>query len=203
MRIGYLRGDGGEDEILKAVASLESAGCARVTIDSRSRRQPGVNPAFSALVARLQPEDTLVVPGLDHLAHTLGQLLERLDAVLARGIALETLSGELDAGHPGLGRTVRALQTFAIRNRALHAAPGEHGLRPHPGRPRRLPADEVAWARQQLAGGQRSVSEIAHELGVSRATLYRSLRQQAGGGIAHEAGSGLATHAPSFKDQMG
>jgi AcrR family transcriptional regulator len=47
------------------------------------------------------------------------------------------------------------------------------------GRPRALTGEKVAAARRMYEAGSHTVDEIAHALGVSRATVYRHLTEPA------------------------
>jgi DNA invertase Pin-like site-specific DNA recombinase len=119
------------------------------------------------------PGDTVVVPGLAHLAASLPQLVERLADLGARGVRLETLSGELDADNPAVAAALAALHAFALRARPVRlsaAAPA--------GRPRQMSEADTARARQLIEAGKRTIRDLASEFGVSRATLYRSLKDR-------------------------
>jgi DNA invertase Pin-like site-specific DNA recombinase len=165
-------GVAGKSAILEAMAALESAECTRVVVEVGARRQ-AASPAFGALVSRLQAGDSVVVPELDHLANTLTQLVERLADLAGRDIRFETLSGELDLGRP-FGDILLPLHKFAERTRGgLNSS-----KRQSPGRPRQLLAPDVARAREQLELAGRTIQQVADEFGVSRATLYRSLREK-------------------------
>lgn len=177
MRAGYLRGESEQAAVARAVAALEAAGCSQVVVESGPRGVAGANPAFAALVSRLQPGDVVVVVDLDHIAAGLQQLLDRLMDLASRGIEVQALSGEIDTVSPAVGGIIRALHAFGIRARSGRAV-RRIGPPQSLGRPRRLLADDIMRARRLIEAGGRPISDVARELGVSRATLYRNLRSK-------------------------
>ncbi|RUT31311.1 hypothetical protein EMQ25_10680 [Arsenicitalea aurantiaca] len=176
MQVGYLHGGGPDGDIVSAVAALEAFGCGRVVIDSRARRQAGSGTSFSALLGDMRSGDILVVTTLEHLATAVGPLVLRLEELVARGIRIRTLDGDFDTETPGTAGALKALARIAAHhNGARRPVVGraEHG----PGRPPRLSPEEIGRARELFEAGGRTAAEVARQLGVSRATLYRSLRK--------------------------
>jgi DNA invertase Pin-like site-specific DNA recombinase len=72
---------------------------------------------------------------------------------------------------PAVDLPARSHEAAVVVDLAGHSP----GRRPA-GRPRRMSPDLLATARRMLDDGERSVTEVAADLGVSRATLYRYLR---------------------------
>jgi AcrR family transcriptional regulator len=129
----------------------------------------------------------------------LGDPVVFLDAVDERVLRAEMLRGlsRLLGGPPYRGAPTRAAESkgnsasrgspaqgdaapAATRSRPGEPAVTGGGRRPAvhsrgPGRPRVMTAEKVAAARRLLAGGTRTVTDVAAELGVSRATVYRHL----------------------------
>jgi DNA invertase Pin-like site-specific DNA recombinase len=177
IRVGYLRGGWDDSVVSQAVEALEAAGCTRVVVDSGPRRA-GSSPALSSMVGRMSPGDIVVVVELDHLAGSLQQLIERLAELAGRGIEVETLSGEIGRIDPALGALIQAIHAFSQRTRRRSVLARPAGEPPaHMGRPRRLMDDDLARARQMIETAGRPIEDVARELGVSRATLYRNLRK--------------------------
>lgn len=178
IRVGYLRGDWEDSVVSQAVEALEAAGCARVVVDSGPRRT-GSNPALSSMIGRMSPGDIVVVVELEHLAGSLQQLVERLADIAGRGIGIEALSGEIGRIDPPQAALMQAMHAFAerTRRRSVVARPPGEPPAHHIGRPRRLMADDLARARAMIETAGRPIEDVARELGVSRATLYRNLRK--------------------------
>ncbi len=167
-----MRGSGDDDSIGHAVGALEAAGCVRVVVESGMRRSVA-GPAYSALIKRLSPGDTMVVVGLDHLSTSLPQLVDRLAELLDRHVDIETLAGDAVRIDRSVGDLIHQMQALPRRSRGGRA----DGVRERSmGRPRRLGTADVARARQLIESTGRPIEDVARELGVSRATLYRSLR---------------------------
>lgn len=173
MRIGYLRSEGSQDDIDRASAMLEAAATDRVVFDTTPWNRPEASATFLGFLARMNAGDTLVVTHLGQLARTTERLVERLAELIDRGIRVETLSGELDTSDPAASRIIKTLRSFETRMR-----PPRGGTAGVAGRPRRLSAEKIAEARRMIDAERRSVAEVARQLGVSRATLYRSLHRR-------------------------
>jgi DNA invertase Pin-like site-specific DNA recombinase len=93
--------------------------------------------------------DTLIVWKLDRLARSMKQLIETVETLRTRCIGLRSLTEALDT-------------TTAARDA------GRTG-----GRPPKLADNDIEAAKAMLANPDIGVTQIAHRLGVSPATLYR------------------------------
>jgi DNA invertase Pin-like site-specific DNA recombinase len=105
------------------------------------------------------------------------RLVEFLAAMMERGIAVETIAGEIDTADPTVSQLIKSLWAFEQRARSgTKALRRSTGPDASPGRPRRMAGAEIEKARDMVEKG-RPVAEVARELGVSRATLYRSFNR--------------------------
>jgi DNA invertase Pin-like site-specific DNA recombinase len=135
---------------------------------------------LSVLRDRLRPGDTLVVVALDRLGRSLSEMVKLLDWIveneitlvsLREGIDLSTPTGRMLAGIFGaLGEYERAL----IIERAEAAREAARARGRQVGRPKSIDPAKLEKARALLAGGWSRV-QVAKELGVSRASLYREI----------------------------
>lgn len=129
----------------------------------------------------MRADDTLVVWKLDRLARSLKQLIETVDGLEARGVALCSLTDDIDTRTAG-GRLIfhvfGALAEFErdiVRERTIAGLKAARARGRTGGRPRRLSADQVAAARAMLRDPEITVTRIAEHLGVGVSTLYRHL----------------------------
>jgi DNA invertase Pin-like site-specific DNA recombinase len=180
MQVGYARVSTQEQDAEMQRVALREAGCERLFEETASGAQRD-RPQLAAALEYLRSGDTLVVWKLDRLARSLKQLIETVEMLEERGAHFRSLTESVDTGTPG-GKLVfhvfGALAEFErglIRERtmaglSLARAQGRVG-----GRPRSISDQSLIAARGLLAAGDLTVSEIAAQIGVSPATLYRYL----------------------------
>ncbi|WP_432524209.1 recombinase family protein [Kineococcus sp. SYSU DK006] len=163
--------------------ALRAAGCSYIWTDTASGAL-AARPALEEVLNYAREGDTLVVWRLDRLGRSLPHLLTLVDDLAARDVGLRSLREAIDTT-TAAGRLVLsvfgALAEFErelIRERTragldAAAARGRRGGRPSVMTPAKLTA-----ARAMLAGGEHTVTAAAAAIGVSRASLYRALREQ-------------------------
>jgi DNA invertase Pin-like site-specific DNA recombinase len=183
MKIGYIRVSKQEQHEALQIDALKEAGCEKWFVDkmtgSKAERK-GLNEAL----AYLRPGDTFVVWKLDRAGRSLTHLIDLLKGLNERGIGFMSLTEQIDTTTPGgklIFHLMGALAEFErdlIRERTnagLAAAKvrGRVG-----GRPRKLKTNgKVALARRMFADQSHSIPEMCAALGISRATLYRYVRE--------------------------
>ena len=135
------------------------------------------------LLIQARPGDTVVVWRLDRLGRSLKHLIETVEALEARGVAFVSLTEAIDTRTPG-GRLIfhvfGALAQFErelIRERTMAGLAAARARGRTGGRPTVWTADKLRTARLMRASGEYDVSSIAKALGVSRASVYRVLRE--------------------------
>jgi DNA invertase Pin-like site-specific DNA recombinase len=126
----------------------------------------------------------MVVWKLDRVGRSLTHLIELLKGLKERGIEFASLAEQIDTSTPGgklIFHLMGALAEFErdlIRERtnaglAAARARGRVG-----GRPRKLKSNaKVALARHLFVEKGHSIQEMCSTLGISRATLYRYLKE--------------------------
>lgn len=183
MKIGYVRVSKQEQHEALQIDALKAAGCEKWFIDkitgSKAERK-GLDEAL----AYVRPGDTFVVWKLDRAGRSLTHLIALLKNLQERGIEFISLTEQIDTTTPGgklIFHLMGALAEFErdlIRERtnaglAAARARGRVG-----GRPRKLKTNgKVALARQMFADQSHSILEICAALGISRATLYRYVKE--------------------------
>jgi len=140
-------------------------------------------PVSDQVLSYLRKGDSLVVWRLDRLGRSLQHLIEVVAALADRGVGFKSLTEQIDTTTPGgklIFHVFGALAEFErdlIRERthaglAAARARGRLG-----GRPRKLAdAKDLELARTLYASGETDIDTICRTLGISRATLYRVLK---------------------------
>jgi len=183
MKIGYVRVSKQEQNEELQIDALKEAGCDKWFVDKMTGSKAERKGLTEALTY-LRPADTVVVWKLDRAGRSLTHLIELLKGLKERGIEFISLTEQIDTTTPGgklIFHLMGALAEFErdlIRERtnaglAAARARGRVG-----GRPRKLKTSgKVALARRMFADQSHSIPEICAALGISRATLYRYVKE--------------------------
>jgi DNA invertase Pin-like site-specific DNA recombinase len=184
MNIGYARVSTGEQTLDLQRDALAAAGGDKMFEETASDAA-AERPVLADSLAYLRPGDVLVVWRLDRLGRSLQHLIAVVAELAQRGIGFKSLSEQIDTTTSG-GKLVfhvfGALAEFErelIRERthaglAAARARGRVG-----GRPKKLAGPKkLELARALFDGGQTDVATICRTLDISRATLYRALKDQ-------------------------
>src|SRR5215216_3227155 len=184
MQLGYARVSTDDQTLDLQRDALSAAGCDRLFTDTASGAL-AARPGLAEALDHCRPGDTLVVWRLDRLGRSLPHLIETVTALAARGVGFKSLTEQIDTTTPG-GKLVfhifGALAEFErdlIRERthaglAAARARGRLG-----GRPKKLAdAKQLELARTLYDRGQADIDTICTSLGISRGTLYRSLKRK-------------------------
>lgn len=180
MLIGYARVSTRDQKPHLQLDALQEAGCERIfkeTVSGAKRERPELQSALDFM----RTGDTLVIWKLDRLARSTRQLLDTVEGLAQRGIALKALTQDIDTTTSG-GRLIftvfGAIAEFEreiIRERT-RAGLDAARLRGHKGgRPRALAEKDLKQARALLADPEITVEDVARRLGVGSSTLYRYL----------------------------
>lgn len=178
MTFGYARvSTTGHDDALQLDA-LEQAGCHRILTD-RASGAASSRPALDELLDMARRGDALVIWRLDRLGRSLCHLLEVVGDLEQRGVALRSLTENIDTSSPA-GRlvfhTFGALAEFErdlIRERTKAGLAAARARGRVGGRPTVWTQEQREQAQRMLADGK-TVSTVAQVLGVSRASVYRA-----------------------------
>ena len=182
MDIGYARVSTGEQTLDLQLDALTAAGCGKVFEETASGAKAD-RPVLTEVLSYLRGGDTLVVWRLDRLGRSLQHLIETVSLLAERGIGFKSLTEQIDTTTSG-GKLVfhvfGALAEFErdlIRERTQAGLAAARARGRVGGRPKKLAdAKQLALARALYDGGQTDVATICRALGVSRATLYRVLK---------------------------
>ena len=182
LELGYARGHAAAAGLESQIDALLSTGldANRIYTDDHSTGPPARSrPGFDALLDYARAGDTVVVPSIDSLGQTRTEILSTTRLLTERGIALRALRERVDSGDEtgsmiiGVLASLGAVDDSSTRQPPVRRPAGSATL----GRPRVLNDEQIELAERMRANGDR-VPTIAGALGVSRATLYRTLAER-------------------------
>lgn len=159
------------------VARLRSAGCDIIRAESVSGASRKGRTELETIVEFIRPGDTLVVVKLDRLGRSTRDVLNLVHELESKGAALRVLEPEIDTSKPE-GRIILTtlsmvaemeLSFIKERQRAGIEAAKAKGV--YKGRKRSIDRDAVQRLRDEGIGA----TEIAHRLGIGRASVYKVL----------------------------
>jgi DNA invertase Pin-like site-specific DNA recombinase len=176
--LGYSRVSMGDQDLSGQRLRLEAAGAIRIFEDVRSGKDVD-RDGLRALLAFAQPEDTLAVVRLDRLGRSLNELLAIVETLKARRVSLLSLEERIDTSSAA-GELVLhvfgAMAQFERRIIAERIRDGVAAARAKGKRPGRQPVDrdKVAAALKLVEAGL-SPTQVARQVGLGRATVYREM----------------------------
>lgn len=182
--LGYARKSKDEQDLALQVDALERAGCMEIYVEQVSRAGPRRERKGAAELANvlraLRPGDTLVVWRLDRLAGSVSELIRIVTHQLKeRGIGFKSLTEQIDTSTAAGNMFFQIAAVFAEYERNVliertHAgleaarARGRNGGR----KPTLTPA-KIRLIKAALKDPLVTVTEVAKDNNVSRATIYR------------------------------
>jgi DNA invertase Pin-like site-specific DNA recombinase len=187
VQIGYARVSTGHQSLDQQLDALTAAGVqpGRVYQDKLSgtstREQ---RPGLAALLDYARPGDAIVVVGIDRLGRDAAEVMATIRELRDRDIVLRSLREGIDTANAtgrmvaGVLASLAELELELGRERRTAAREARRARGQHIGRPKVLDEKKAALAQRMHASGE-SASTIAATLGVSRATVYRVLAEDA------------------------
>jgi DNA invertase Pin-like site-specific DNA recombinase len=184
--IGYARVSTRAQDTDRQVADLLAAGVRRddLYIDHGVSGARALRPAFGKALDALHEGDTLVITTLDRLGRSTGNMLELATVLRERRIGLRVLNlggGDVDTSTPmgGMVFTVMAalaqMELEIKRERITDSVSKRRAAgRDLGGRRERFTDSQIENARRLIDAGQ-PATQVARDLGMSRATLYRRM----------------------------
>lgn len=179
MQIGYARVSTRDQNLSLQLDALKAAGCERIFDDKASgasRSRPGLEETDR----HLRKGDTLVVWKLDRLGRTVKQLVEFVGELQQRGIEFRSLTEGIDTSTPA-GRfffhviaAMAEMERELIRERTRAGLDSARAQGLVGGRKKALNDKKLASAKTLLQSGT-PPRQVAEQLGVSVATLYRHI----------------------------
>ena len=182
MLIGYARVSTTDQNLDLQLDALKNAGCEKIHEDYASGAKTDRNGLENTMES-LRKGDTLVVWKLDRLGRSLKHLIEVINVLNEREVFFKSLQENIDTSTSGgklIFHVFGALAEFErdiIRERTmagLHAARARGRVG---GRKRIMNRIKIQLARTLMADPKTQVKDVVDTLGVSRATLYRYLKE--------------------------
>ena len=187
VHLGYARVSTGHQSLDQQLDALAAAGVdtERVYTDKLSgtstREQ---RPGLAALLDYARPGDAIVVVGIDRLGRNAAEVMTTIRELGERDIVLRSLREGIDTSNAtgrmvaGVLASLAELELELGRERRSAAREARRARGQSVGRPKALDAQKAGAARRMHAAGE-PASSIAATLGVSRATIYRLLAEDA------------------------
>jgi DNA invertase Pin-like site-specific DNA recombinase len=185
MLIGYARVSTHDQTLGLQTDALTEAGCERIFTDTASGAK-AERPGLMECLDFARHGDTLVVWRLDRLGRSLRHLIDSINELQDRGVGFRSLTEQIDTTTSGgklIFHVFAALAEFErdlIRERTQAGLAAARARGRRGGRPRAAGLDhpkKLAIARQLYDARHHSIAEICSTLRVSRATLYRYLKE--------------------------
>jgi DNA invertase Pin-like site-specific DNA recombinase len=186
MLIGYARVSTQDQNLLLQHEALNKAQCDRIFDDTASGNKAsreGLNRALDVL----REGDTLVVWKLDRLGRTVKQLVDLVASLATKGIHFRSLTDSIDTSTPAGRFFFHVMASLAQMERELMIERTQAGLRAARnvgrlgGRRRKMTDSKIEIAKKLLINDDMLPVDVARELGVSVATLYRHVPASADG----------------------
>jgi DNA invertase Pin-like site-specific DNA recombinase len=180
MRIGYARVSTEDQKLHLQRDALRAAGCDKI-FDEKISGTIARLPARDQLLNYARPGDVAVVWKLDRLGRSLRDLVEVALRLRDRGVGLCSLHEAIDTSTASGKLTFHLFAALAefeadlVRERTRAGLAAAQARGAILGRPRSLLPEQLEMARTLLANPKLSARKVAAQLGVHRATLYRSL----------------------------
>src|ERR1700756_4001910 len=186
-QLGYARVSTGHQSLDQQVDALAVAGVdtARVYSDKLSGTSTReLRPGLAALLDYAREGDAIVVVGIDRLGRNAAEVVTTIRDLGERGIMLRSLREGIDTSNAtgrmvaGVLASLAELELELGRERRTAAREARRARGQAIGRPRALDKSKANLARRMHISGE-PASTIATALGVSRATIYRVLAEDA------------------------
>lgn len=177
MLIGYARVSTDEQNLELQLDALKKAGAEKVYEEKVSGTRTS-RPELDACLKSLRKGDTLVVWRLDRLGRSLQHLVETITELENEGVAFKSVSDSIDTSSASGKLMFHIFASLAEFERSLISERTKAGLESARkrgrvgGRRPKLNASQREAVRKMMKDPATSVSKVAKDFGVSRATLY-------------------------------
>lgn len=181
MKIGYMRVSTQEQRPDRRIDGLRDR-CDEFCLETVSAVNPK-RPVYEALIARLRPDDTLVVWDLDRAFRSVLDAVSQAEQLRQKGVEFEIVSLQIDTATPAgmlVYTIMSAIEEFERRLLAQRTREGLASARlrgARLGRPPKLDIQQLQQAARLIQAREGTMASIAQAYGVSPWTLTRSLQR--------------------------
>jgi DNA invertase Pin-like site-specific DNA recombinase len=179
MQVGYARVSSVGQSLDVQLATLKEAECERVFAEKRTGTSTVDRSELADALSFVREGDTLIVTRLDRLARSATDLHNIVKQLADKGVAFKCLQqGGVDTSSStgklllGILASIAEFETDIRRERQREGIDRAKSAGVYKGRKRSVDADQVRALRKQGLGG----SEIAKQLKIGRASVYRALK---------------------------
>ena len=184
MLIGYARVSTGDQNFDLQRDALLASGCesSKIFTDKLSGARDD-RPGLAQALEYVRESDTLVVWRLDRLGRSLSHLIQTTTGLEQRGVGFKSLQEGIDTTTSGGKLVFHIFGALAEFERSLIRERTQAGLKAarargrSAGRPKLLDTRKLMIAESLLKDPKLTVSEVAHQVGIARSTLYTYLRR--------------------------
>jgi DNA invertase Pin-like site-specific DNA recombinase len=175
--IGYARVSTIDQSLEIQEAALKAAGCEVIRSEKRSGTSTTGRAELQTVLDFLRKGDVLTVTRIDRLARSIGDLQDIVRAVKAKGASLKATEQPIDTGTAAGKCFLDMLGVFAEfetnlrKERQMEGIAKAKAAGVYKGRPASIDPAQI----QQLKAGGMGPSQIAKQLGIARASVYRAL----------------------------
>jgi DNA invertase Pin-like site-specific DNA recombinase len=178
--IGYVRVSTIDQDLSVQKATLQAAGCNVIRTEKRSGATTASRKKLRAIVESLHDGDVLMVTRIDKLARSIGDLQDIVRAIYAKGASLKATEQPIDTSIAAGKAFLDMLGVFAEFETNLRKERQHEGIAKaraegrYKGRPNSIDVSKVRELKAQGKGA----TEIAREMKIARASVYRALQEQ-------------------------
>jgi len=178
MLIGYARISTDDQNLNLQRDALQLAGCGQICEDSISGAKSD-RPGLKEALKYARSGDTLVVWRLDRLSRSLKDLIEMINLLESKNIALKSLQEAIDTSSTSgklifhIFASLAEFERNLIRDRTQAGLLAARARGRNGGRPKSLSNDKQALAVKLYNDRAHTVNKICEMMGVSKPTLYK------------------------------
>ncbi|RVK79378.1 recombinase family protein [Sinorhizobium meliloti] len=175
---GYARVSSTDQDLSIQEAALRAAGATIVRSEKKSGTTTKGRDELATLIEFARAGDTIMVTRIDRLARSIADLAQIVRTLESKGVHLKATEQPIDTSSPAGRAFLQMLGVFAEfetairRERQLEGVAKAKANGVYKGRKPSIDADRI----KQLVAAGKGATEIAKELNIGRASVYRYMR---------------------------